>query len=160
MPAERVAMPGMVMRISEDVVRRLVLAIVLSLFAAAPAVADLRIVASPGGEVESYLRMIAAMRESGQRIVIDGPCYSACTLLLNEIPANRLCVTRRAVLGFHAARWIDGRGREYAAPEETRLVLAAYPPAVRAWIERRGGLRRKPIFLRGRELAAILPTCR
>ena len=139
--------------------RKLVLVAMMALLAS-PAAADLRIVASPGGEVSSYLRMIAAMRESGQRIVIDGPCYSACTLLLSEIPAHRLCVTRRAVLGFHAARWIDGRGREYAAPEETRLVLAGYPPAIRAWIERRGGLKRKPIFLRGRELAALMPTCR
>jgi hypothetical protein len=146
--------------VREDVVRRLILTTILSLLAAAPAAADLRIVASPGGEVSGYLRMIAAMRESGQRIVIDGPCYSACTLLLSEIPAHRLCVTRRAVLGFHAARWVDGDGRESAAPEETRLVLATYPPAVRAWIQRRGGLKRKPIFLRGRELAAILPSCR
>jgi hypothetical protein len=145
---------------ARDTMRRLILTAILSLLAAAPAAADLRIVASPGGEVSSYLKMIATMRDSGQRIVIDGPCYSACTLLLSEIPANRLCVTRRAVLGFHAARWIDGEGREYAAPEETRLVLAGYPPAVRAWIQRRGGLKRKPIFLRGRELAAILPTCR
>ena len=140
--------------------RRLVLTAVLMLLTAAPAAADLRIVASPGGEVSSYLRMITAMRESGQRIVIDGPCYSACTLLLSEIPAHRLCVTPRAVLGFHAARWVDQEGREYAAPEETRVVLAGYPPAIRAWIQRRGGLKRKPIFLRGRELAAIMPTCR
>jgi hypothetical protein len=52
-----------------------------------------------------------------------------------------------------------GRGREYAAPEETRLFVAAYPPAVQAWIKRRGGLRNKPILLRGRELAALIPRC-
>jgi hypothetical protein len=129
------------------------------LVAATPAAAEVRILNSPGGEVGSYLRLIAALRESGERVVIDGPCYSACTLLLAEIPAHRICVTRRAVLGFHAARWIDRAGRQYAAPEETRLVLAAYPPAVRAWVQRRGGLKNKPIFLRGRELAAILPRC-
>ena len=139
--------------------RRVVLAAVLVLLAMAPAAADLRILGSPGGEVSSYLKMIAAMRDSGQRIVIDGPCHSACTLLLSEIPADRLCATRRAVLGFHAARWIDREGREYAAPDETRLVVAAYPPAVQAWIKRRGGLRNKPIFLRGRELAALVPRC-
>jgi hypothetical protein len=148
------------MRSRRDPVQRLLLTAILTLLTVSPSAAELRIVGSPGGEVSTYLELIAAMRDSGQRIVIDGPCYSACTLILSEIPAHRVCVTRRAVLGFHAARWVDGEGREYAAPDETRLVLAAYPPAVRAWIQRRGGLKRKPIFLRGRELAAILPTCR
>ena len=64
------------------------------------------------------------------------------------------------MLGFHAARWIDRQGRQYAAPDETRLVAATYPVAVRTWIKRNGGLTQKPIFLRGRALAALYPHCR
>jgi hypothetical protein len=30
------------------------------------------------------------------------------------VPSSRICVTRRAVLGFHAARSVDRRGRMYA----------------------------------------------
>jgi hypothetical protein len=37
--------------------------------------------------------------------------------------------------------------------------MAVYPPKVRDWIKRRGGLNGKTIFLRGRELAALYPTC-
>ena len=69
-------------------------------------------------------------------------------------------MTRRAVLGFHAARSIDRRGRLYAEPEASELVLDAYPAPVRAWIRRRGGLTSRLLMLRGRELKAIYPSCR
>ena len=91
--------------------------------------------------------------------MIDGPCYSACTLVLSVVPSERICVTKRAVLGFHAARWLDEKGRTYAATEETRQVTATYPTPVRTWIDQHGGLGAKPIFLRGRELAALYPRC-
>ncbi len=61
--------------------------------------------------------------------MIDGPCLSACTLVLMTVPEERICVTRRAVLGFHAARSIDRRGRMYAEPEASREVEAAHSGA-------------------------------
>ena len=128
--------------------------------ALAPARAEVRILASPGGEVGSFLDLFEEVRQSGERVVIDGPCLSACTLVLSVVPNNRICVTRRAVLGFHAARSIDRRGRLYAEPEATEEVLEAYPAAVRGWIRRRGGLTSRLLLLRGRELAAIYPRCR
>src|SRR5258705_84674 len=76
------------------------------------------------------------------------------------VPSERICVTRRAVLGFPAARSIDGGGRIYAEPEASRAVQEAYPAPVRNWISRRGGLTSRLLLLRGRELAAIYPTCR
>jgi hypothetical protein len=125
----------------------------------APARADVRILSSEGGEVREYLQIFSQLRQTGERIVIDGPCYSACTLVLSTIPENRICVTSRAVLGFHAARWSDAEGRTYPAAAETRALAATYPDAVQAWIKRRGGLKQKAIYLRGRELAAIYPRC-
>ena len=77
----------------------------------APLHAEVRILASPGGEIGSFLDLFARVGASGERVVIDGPCLSACTLVLTTVPASRICVTRRAVLGFHAARSIDRRGR-------------------------------------------------
>ena len=131
----------------------------LFLISVGAARAELRIVSSPGGEVGSFLKLFAEIRQSGQRVIIDGPCMSACTLVLSAIPQDRICVTRRAILGFHAASWRDGRGQFYAAPSETRLLTATYPAPVRAWIERNGGLTGKPIFLRSRQLAALYPPC-
>ena len=139
--------------------RRITLATMFLLAALVPAFGEVRILSSPGGEVTEYLRLFAAVRATGERVVIDGPCLSACTLLLSTVPNNRICVTRRAVLGFHAARAVDREGRIYAAPEATRVVTATYPAPVRAWIARHGGLTRRLILLRGRELAAIYPRC-
>src|SRR5256885_14721138 len=79
--------------------------------------AEVRTLASPGGQVGPFLELFERVRASGERVVIDGPCLSACTLVLGMVPNNRICVTRRAVLGFHAARSIDERGRQYAEPE-------------------------------------------
>jgi hypothetical protein len=125
-----------------------------------PAGADVRIVSSAGGMVEEYLRTFAKIRQSGERVVIDGPCLSACTLVLSTIPKNRICVTSRAVLGFHAARWVDPRtGRMSRAPEATRIVTQSYPAGVRAWIKKRGGLTGKVIYLRGRELGSLYRRC-
>ena len=138
----------------------LTLAVALWTIASMLARAEVRIIASPGGEVGPFLDLFEKVRESGERVVIDGPCLSACTLVLSLVPEDRICVTRRAVLGFHAARSMDRRGRTYAEPEASQLVLRAYPYPVRAWIERRGGLTSRLLLLRGRELKAIYPTCR
>lgn len=135
--------------------------VMAAVFAAiAPVRAEVRILASPGGEVGPFLALFDRVRESGERVVIDGPCLSACTLVLTAVPSERICVTRRAVLGFHAARSIDRRGRMYAEPEASQVVLEAYPAPVRGWISRRGGLTSRMLLLRGRELAAIYPACR
>jgi hypothetical protein len=126
----------------------------------APASAEVRILASPGGEVGPFLELFEGLRASGERVVIDGPCLSACTLVLSAVPNNRICVTRRAVLGFHGARSLDARGRLVAEPEASAVVLQTYPSPVRSWIRRHGGLSSRTLLLRGRELAAIYPVCR
>jgi hypothetical protein len=142
------------------VLRGIVLATVLVVAATLPVSADVRIRSSPGGAVETYLAAFARVRQSGERVIIDGSCLSACTLVLSTIPRNRICVTRRAVLGFHAPRWYDLQsGRTTRAPEATRAITASYPAGVRAWIKKRGGLTQKVIYLRGKELSALYPRC-
>jgi len=138
----------------------LLLAMALWFFTTMLARAEVRILASPGGEVGPFIELFDKVRASGERVVIDGPCLSACTLVLSMVPSDRICVTRRAVLGFHAARSVDRRGRIYAEPEASQLVLDAYPGPVRNWIIRRGGLTSHLLLLRGRELAAIYHRCR
>ena len=137
----------------------IVLAAALSVLVS-PAQAEVRILSSPGGQVGPFLDLFEEVRASGERVVIDGPCLSACTLVLSMIPSERICVTRRAIFGFHAARSIDRRGRTYAEPEASQLVLEAYPAPVRVWIERRGGLTSRLLLLRGRELMTMYRPCR
>jgi hypothetical protein len=130
--------------------RRVAFGIALLGLFASQAQADVRILSSPGGAVDAYLAAFARVRQSGERVVIDGPCLSACTLVLSTIPRNRICVTRRAVLGFHAPRWYyPGTGQTMRASEATRAVTASYPPALRAWIKKRGGLTQKVLLSSG-----------
>ncbi len=142
------------------IILTLFLAVALWAIASLLARADVRILSSPGGRVGEFLDLFEAVSSSGERVVIDGPCLSACTLVLSIVPSERICVTRRAVLGFHAARSIDRRGRTYPEPEASELVLEAYPAPVRNWISRHGGLTSRLLLLRGRELAAMYRACR
>jgi hypothetical protein len=127
---------------------------------ASPIHAEVRILASPGGQVGPFLDLFEKVRDSGERVVIDGPCLSACTLVLSMVPSSRICVTRRAVFGFHAAKSKDRHGRMYAEPQASALVLQTYPSGVRNWIVHRGGLTSHLLLLSGRELTALYPPCR
>jgi hypothetical protein len=124
------------------------------------AAAEVRIVSDPGGEVSSYIRKFDELRDAGERVVIDGPCLSACTLLLGIIPKQRICVTSRAVLGFHAASYYDDASRSLVPTRAgSRVVMQVYPAAIRGWIQRHGGLTPKLIELQGRALTALYATC-
>ena len=92
--------------------------------------------------------------------VIDGRCYSACTLVLGMIPRERLCVTSRARLGFHAAWAYAPDGSRVASPVGNSQLWDLYPPEIRGWIVRRGGLTPKLMVLSGRELTAMYRACR
>jgi hypothetical protein len=122
--------------------------------------ADVRITNDPGGEVSSYVQKFQQMRASGERIVIDGPCLSACTLLTGLVPRDHVCVTSRAVLGFHAASYYDDASQSLVPTREgSRVVMRLYPAEIRSWINRHGGLRPQLITLRGHELTALYHTC-
>ena len=118
-----------------------------------------RIRADAGGQIGPYLQELVALRGSGERVIIDGPCLSACTMVLGVIPRERICVTSRARLGFHAAWHPGDNGRPVTSRAATRLLMEIYPDQVRSWISRRGGLSQRMIYLSGRELAAMYPTC-
>ena len=65
-----------------------VLALALTLCSILPGAAHVRILASGGGAVGDYLNFFAKVKQSGERVVIDGPCLSACTLVLSTIRAS------------------------------------------------------------------------
>jgi hypothetical protein len=132
---------------------------VLTAASASTASAVVRITSDTGGQIGPYLETLAAIRDSGQRVIIDGPCLSACTMILGVVPRDRICVTRRARLGFHAA-WHHGEnGRPAMNRGGTQLLMAVYPQNVKNWINRRGGLTREMKYLTGRELASMYSSC-
>jgi hypothetical protein len=131
-----------------------------SVFFAFGASAEVRITNDPGGEVSSYVQKFQQIRASGERVVIDGPCLSACTLLTGIVPRDRVCVTSRAELGFHAASYYDDASRSLVPTREgSRMVMQLYPASVRTWIGRHGGLTPTLKMMRGRDLAALYRTC-
>ena len=134
-------------------------AVVATALSLSSASATVRIVGDSGGQIGPYLQHLAALRHSGERVVIDGPCLSACTLVLSAVPKDRICVTRRPSLGFHAAWQFGQSGAPVRSAGGTDLLWSAYPTNVRHWISRNGGLRTRMIFLRGRELSAMYHAC-
>jgi hypothetical protein len=127
--------------------------------AVSPASATKRISDDPGGQLGPYLQKLAVLRSSGEQVVIDGKCLSACTMVLGVIPRDHLCVTPRARLGFHTAWRPDQSGRPVVSRDGTQLLMEVYPQPVRNWIARRGGLSPHMMYLSGRELASMYPAC-
>lgn len=121
--------------------------------------AAVRISNDNGGQIGPYLDAYVSLRNSGQRVIIDGPCLSACTLVLGIVPRERICVTQRAQLGFHAA-WNPGSdGRPVLSRAGTKALWELYPGDIRAWLKKRGGLKPKMVFLAGRELTSMYREC-
>ena len=121
--------------------------------------AAIRIAEDRGGKIGTYIDRYQGLRGSGETVIIDGLCASACTMVLGAVPRERICVTSQAVLGFHAA-WDSGaNGRAVTNPGATQMLYSLYPSSVRRWIAARGGLKPQMIFLRGKQLMSMYRPC-
>ena len=139
---------------------RLAAALLMLTIGAVPAGSTVRIYDDPGGQIGPYLDKYRALRQSGERVEIDGLCASACTMLLGSIPPDRICVTPRAVLEFHSAWNPTAAGSHSESTAGNRLLWAHYPAKIRSWIKQHGGLRSQIIYLRWPELAKMYASCR
>jgi hypothetical protein len=97
------------------------------------ALADYRIRNDYGGFIHQYKLKYAAIRDRGERVIIDGVCNSACTLVLGIVPLNRICGTPRASLGFHTAHFDTSYtfGIKVTNYWSTADMLAYYPETVK-----------------------------
>jgi hypothetical protein len=139
--------------------RTMLLAATIAALTFGSADATMRITDDMGGLMTEYASRFAAVRDSGEKVVIDGPCFSACTMLLGMLPREQVCITSNAVLGFHAAWNFDQGGRRVTSASATRALYDIYPTRVRSWIAHRGGLSPQMKFMRGHDLAAMYPMC-
>jgi hypothetical protein len=113
-----------------------------------------------GGNIGVYWSRYTALRDAGEQIIIDGTCSSACTLVLGIVPYDRICITKNALLGFHAA-WRPGfLGFKIINEPATRTLLSFYPDPIRQWIARNGGLGTDMMYLSGPALFAMYRQCR
>jgi hypothetical protein len=140
-------------------IRSVIAGAILLACGASSASATMLISEDRGGQIGHYLQAFAALRSSGENVVIDGNCFSACTLVLGLIPRERICATSRARLGFHAAWMPDETGRPVTSAMGTQALWNIYPSKVRSWISRHGGLSRKMFFMQGHELSSVVSSC-
>ena len=121
--------------------------------------AVVRIGEDRGGRIGTYVDKYQEVRTSGEMVIIDGLCASACTIVLGAIPHDKICVTSHAALGIHAAWDMDDDGHAITNPEATHMLYSMYPSQVRHWIAARGGLTPHMIFLRGKQLMSMYKPC-
>src|SRR5262249_48222138 len=113
-------------------------------------IAATRITGDRGGLLTGYVERFEAARDSGERVIIDGPCFSACTLAIALLRRGQVCATPKAVLGFHAAWRPTANGGRRTSEPATEAMYDVYPSNIRKWIDRRGGLSERIILLKGR----------
>jgi hypothetical protein len=126
------------------------------------AAADYLITRDYGGVIEQYKTKYAAIRDRGERVIIDGVCNSACTLVLGIVPLNRVCVTPRARLGFHMAYYdmAATNGVKVLSYAGTADFMSNYPDTLKDWLKRHGGLTLDTKEINsGPELWAIVDPC-
>ncbi len=121
--------------------------------------AVVRITDDRGGRIGTYVDKYQELRTSGETVMIDGLCASACTIVPGAVPTNRICVTSRANLGFHAAWDFGNNGQAVTNAEATRMLYSMYPSPIRRWIASHGGLTPRMLFLHGRQLTTMFKPC-
>jgi hypothetical protein len=110
----------------------------------------IRIAFDEGGPIDFYLYRWASYRGTGVQVIIDGACFSACTMF-TSLPT--VCITERAILLFH-------RGTNKRA---TKVMRSFWPPELRVLVDVYGALPRNDsdqfISIGFEELKIILPIC-
>ncbi|MBN9007989.1 MAG: DUF1402 family protein [Rhizobiales bacterium] len=141
---------------------RLAIVSTLLLLCMAPAHADLHITRDYGGYVTTYKAKYERIRDRHERVIIDGICNSACTMVFGIVPMNKICVTPRASLGFHEAYYDKAFtfGIKVTSYAGTSDLMSYYPASVKDWIRRHGGLTTEMKKIKnGPELWKIVDPC-
>lgn len=81
--------------------------------------------ADRGGRIETDVGKVRGVGNSGEMVVIDGFCVSACTIVLGTIPHDRICVISRAELERHCSE--KTRGMQITVLRMRKWVPRAAP---------------------------------
>lgn len=117
---------------------------------------------SPGGELKRFQAAAAAVRRGARRlVVIDGPCISACAVFADIARAN-VCITNRAVFGFHKASLVSLRSYRNGMTVKRRLAVSDPPHSadITRWVKSRGGFPQNGLRrMNARQAAAFWRRC-
>src|SRR5437879_10377584 len=92
-----------------------------------------------GGPIGTYVDKYQGLRTSGETVIIDGLCASACTIVLGAVAHDKICVTSHATLGFHAAWDFGANGRAITNSEATQMLYSMRSEERRVGKECRSG---------------------
>lgn len=109
---------------------------------------------SPGGYLLDHKIAADWIIHRRQRVIVDGLCASACTLLVDQAhQAGLVCVTPNARLLYHLGRVVVGG--------KVRSVDIAYTtPALRTYVAGAGGLPWDSwLEIKGETARLIYPSC-
>lgn len=95
---------------------------------------------SPGGVIDDFEAAAHAINQSHVRVVIAGPCYSACALFADKARAH-VCITANAEFGFHQASisYVSADGRILGIGPDTENPLPGDSKDIDAWVRAHGG---------------------
>src|SRR5438270_11900372 len=91
-----------------------VLAALLLLAGMGASQAVVRIADDRGGRIGTYVDKYQGLRTSGETVIIDGLCASACTIVLGGVGHVKICVTSNANLGLHVGGDFGYTGSAYS----------------------------------------------
>src|SRR4051812_38129437 len=79
-----------------------------------------------GGDVTQYAHHFLLIKRSGERVVVSGACFSACTMVLSNPMA---CAMPSARFGFHSARRYNLQTLEVLenSDDGNKILWAHYP---------------------------------
>ena len=115
-----------------------------------------------GGRIDGFVAAAQAVRAGAvRRVVIDGPCLSACVIFA-DIARERVCVTDRAQFGFHKAR-LYAVQPAYGGRSHYREVSRQDPrhsADIDGWVRRNGGYPHEGyLIMNVREASRIWQRC-
>lgn len=85
-----------------------------------------------GGNIDNHDYYWHQVRNRYDRVVIDGDCISACTMVLGIFPLDHVCITPRGAFAFHAAHpRLDSTIKSEKATER---FYSYYAQPVRDWV--------------------------
>jgi hypothetical protein len=150
---------------------KLALAGLLMLCALSPAPAKTVITYDEGGVIVDFIKKYSDMRDRGEKVVVDGPCISSCTLLLGLLRPENYCATDSAVFGFHSASLKIKPGDDKPpvfqhASEMSTLMFDLYPGKVRSLLTRLGwngdkqdNAHPEVIWVKGKQMRLFVRPC-
>jgi hypothetical protein len=124
-------------------------ALLISLLPSAGSAETIDVSDNHGGSVAEYAARWAGLAARGVDVRIEGPCQSACTVLLGHIPRSKICVTPQASFGFHLAH----------LQSATATLWNAYAADIRGWIKQHGGLTHDFIWMRAPDIYRFFHKC-